>query len=222
MTEEEWQSCTDFKAMADALQGWVSPRKDRLFNVACCRRVWHLYRKGAVRDAILVGERYADGMADRDELRAALRTIHAARSTTNTYSPDGMALHAAGFTAAELNQENPFQAAWEVIRAVSWEEAPGANRLTVQQRERAALCGLLREFFPPPYRRVILSASWLTPSVDSLARGIYDDQAFDAMPILADALEDAGCTDAALLDHCRTQRMHHRGCWALDLLLGRS
>jgi hypothetical protein len=57
--------------------------------------------------------------------------------------------------------------------------------------------------------------------VARLARGIYDDRAFDRLPILADALEDAGCHDTAILDHCRQPGPHVRGCWVVDLLLGK-
>ncbi len=56
----------------------------------------------------------------------------------------------------------------------------------------------------------------------ALARSIYDDRAFDRLPVLADALEDAGCTDAAILDHCRGPGPHVRGCWVVDLILGKS
>ena len=62
----------------------------------------------------------------------------------------------------------------------------------------------------------------MTPTVVQLAQSIYDDRAFDRLPILADALEEAGCTDAAILDHCRGPGPHVRGCWAVDLLLGKT
>ena len=55
-----------------------------------------------------------------------------------------------------------------------------------------------------------------------VAQGIYYDRAFDRLPILADALEDAGCHDAAILEHCRQPGPHVRGCWVVDLLTGRT
>jgi hypothetical protein len=61
----------------------------------------------------------------------------------------------------------------------------------------------------------------LTPSVVSLAQAIYDDPAFDRMPILADSLEDAGCSNQEMLAHCRGLGPHTRGCWVVDLILGK-
>jgi hypothetical protein len=65
-------------------------------------------------------------------------------------------------------------------------------------------------------------ASWLTSTVTSLAQAIYTDRAFDRLPILADALEDAGCTNQDILAHCRQPGEHVRGCWVVDLLLAKS
>ena len=59
---------------------------------------------------------------------------------------------------------------------------------------------------------------WNGGTVGRIAAGIYEERAFDRLPILADALEDAGCTDPALLTHCRGPGPHVRGCWAVDLL----
>jgi hypothetical protein len=58
-------------------------------------------------------------------------------------------------------------------------------------------------------------------TVPKLAAAIYDERAFDRLPVVADALEDAGCTDAAILGHCRAGGEHVRGCWAVDLELGK-
>jgi hypothetical protein len=73
-----------------------------------------------------------------------------------------------------------------------------------------------------PLRYLSIHPSWQSSTVVSLAQAIYDDRAFDRMPILADALEDAGCTNADVLDHCRGAGPHVRGCWVVDLILGKS
>jgi hypothetical protein len=62
---------------------------------------------------------------------------------------------------------------------------------------------------------------WNNGTVVKLAQAIYDDRAFDRLPILADALEDAGCNNAEILEHCRGPGPHVRGCWVIDLLLSK-
>ena len=80
---------------------------------------------------------------------------------------------------------------------------------------------LFRDIFGNPFRPVNLDPSWLTPIVVALAQQIYDDRAFDKMPTLADALEEAGCDNTDLLNHCRGLGPHVRGCWVVDLVLGK-
>lgn len=87
--------------------------------------------------------------------------------------------------------------------------------------EGAAQGVLLRDIFGNPFRPVSPNSAWLTDTVLSLAQDIYDKQAFDRLPILADALEEAGCDDADILGHCRERGNHVRGCWPIDLLLGK-
>jgi hypothetical protein len=82
-------------------------------------------------------------------------------------------------------------------------------------------CDLLRDIFGNPFRPVNLDHSWLTPKTVGLAQAIYDQRTFDRMPILADALEEVGCADPENLNHCRGSDPHVRGCWVVDLLLGR-
>lgn len=107
-------------------------------------------------------------------------------------------------------------------RAVA-ENAVGLAEEWGEKEVKVVLCRLLREVFGNPFRRVKRDPAWLTSDVVALARGIYDERAFDRMPILADALQDAGCTNEGLLNHCRDpDQLHVRGCWALDLVLGKS
>jgi hypothetical protein len=81
---------------------------------------------------------------------------------------------------------------------------------------------LIRDIFGNPFRPVALDPAWLTSDVVALARGVYAERAFDRMPILADALQDAGCDCEEVLNHCRDATAAHvRGCWALDLVSGK-
>jgi hypothetical protein len=89
--------------------------------------------------------------------------------------------------------------------------------------EQLVQVAFLHDIFGPlPFRGISVAPEWLTSDVLALARGIYDDKAFDRMPILADALQDAGCANDEILNHCLLENWEHvRGCWVLDLLLGR-
>src|SRR5262249_22250590 len=82
-------------------------------------------------------------------------------------------------------------------------------------------CALVRDIFGNPFSPVTVNRSWLTSNVTALAQSIYDEKAFDRMPILADALEEAGCTNTDILNHCRQPAEHVRGCWVVDLVLGK-
>src|SRR6476646_1979241 len=85
-------------------------------------------------------------------------------------------------------------------------------------REHARQAQLLHDIFGNPFRPVAPAPEWLTSTVVALAEGIYQDRAFDRMPILADALQDAGCDNEDILNHCRLVGTHVRGCWAIDLV----
>jgi hypothetical protein len=113
--------------------------------------------------------------------------------------------------------------------AASEEEiARGRNPETLERNheraERKRQAAYVRDIFVNPFHPVALDRAWLAwrdGTIPKLAQGIYDDRAFDRLPILADALEEAGCTNADILRHCREPGEHVRGCWVLDLLLGK-
>lgn len=81
---------------------------------------------------------------------------------------------------------------------------------------------LIKELFGNPFRPLAVDPSWSTSTVVALSEGIYRDRAFDRMPILADALQDAGCDNEDILNHCRSDGPHVRGCWVVDLVLGKA
>jgi hypothetical protein len=85
------------------------------------------------------------------------------------------------------------------------------------------ICELLRDVFGNPFHPVAFDPAWRTDTAGSLARTMYDSRDFGAMPILADALQDAGCDNADILNHCRDpKQVHVRGCWVVDLVLARA
>ncbi|MCE9529888.1 MAG: hypothetical protein K8T89_01910 [Planctomycetes bacterium] len=81
---------------------------------------------------------------------------------------------------------------------------------------------LIREVSGNPFRPVAIDDRWLTSTVVDIAEAIYEERAFDRMPILSDALMDAGCDSEEMITHCRGNGPHVRGCWVVDLLLGKT
>jgi hypothetical protein len=199
MTEDEWLACEDpFEMWTFLLRNQATDRKLRLFAVACCRRLFHLPADDRNRNAVEVAEQYADGRATYNELMKG-------RASIGTSDLSVVLAHAASPIAAHA-------AEWGIRGA----------RLAADERvERVTQSALLRCIFNP-FRPVTLNPAWRTSNAIALAQSIYDDRAFDRLPILADALEDAGCDNADILNHCRQRGEHVRGCWVVDLILGRS
>jgi len=95
------------------------------------------------------------------------------------------------------------------------------EREATEQAEQAAQADLLRCVFGNSFRPITLDPSWLSSTVTQLAESIYQERAFDRLPILADALTDAGCNQEDILNHCRSGGEHCRGCWVVDAVLGK-
>jgi hypothetical protein len=110
---------------------------------------------------------------------------------------------------------------WQWVPDTEVEEANGYAVLAAFITAEAETCELIRDVFANPFRAVALDSGWRTPKVTALAQAIYDERSFDRLPVLADALEEAGCHDADILNHCRRPGPHARGCWVVDLILGR-
>ncbi|MCE9562724.1 MAG: hypothetical protein K8U57_11815 [Planctomycetes bacterium] len=82
---------------------------------------------------------------------------------------------------------------------------------------------MLRDLFGNPFRLGMFDTAWRSDTAVSLAKHIYESRDYSAMPILADALQDAGCDHDDILNHCRnSEQVHVRGCWVVDLVLGKS
>jgi hypothetical protein len=113
--------------------------------------------------------------------------------------------------------------AWEAAHeAVShWLRGAGRSGKRERNREAAAIAELVRDVIASPFGSMSFSSAWLTPDVVALASGIYAECDFDRMPILADALQDAGCDNTEILNHCRGSGPHARGCWVVDVLTER-
>jgi hypothetical protein len=223
MTEEQWLSCTDPDPMLNFLRGKVSDRKLRLFAVACCRHIWHLLKDERVEKAVTLSEKVADGTADSSQLQVLLAGL---QETANGYPPVAMA-YKGTMVAIIITLATPgpplFNGGlYSLANAMAWNADPGATVVEDEWAgERKEQARLLHAVIANPFRPVALDPAWLTPPVVSIARRAYDDRDYQALPVLADALEEAGCTNKDILAHCRGPGEHVRGCWVVDLVLGK-
>jgi hypothetical protein len=168
-----------------------------------------------------VAEQFADGQATEEELATARETgrpsyvYHsdpAGDPAKNAANPDAEAATQVWGNAAHFET----YVAIHVTRTLPPEGGPGRNDAY------AAACNLLRDIFGNPFRPLTFSPDWRTDTVVALAQQMYDSREFSAMPILADALQDAGCDSHNILNHCRDlNQVHVRGCWVVDLVLGK-
>jgi hypothetical protein len=228
MTEAEWLTATDSFLMHSYIRETTkdSPRKCRL---ASCG-IFRLIRRATFgeQEAFLLnlGEAFADdpGLADRVN-------EHRRDNIPDTFPFD--VCYPPEFGNYNLNS---------VARVVSfmqdrlgdlwWEQRPTFNdddeddaqkEAGRQFRRQANVVGatVLRDIFGNPFRPVTVDRARLTSTVTAIARQMYESRDFSAMPILADALQDAGCGHADILAHCRGDGPHVRGCWVVDLILGK-
>jgi hypothetical protein len=168
-------------------------------------------------------ERFVDGLADETQVAAANKEAQFLWE----YASHGGGAWAAGAEAV-YNVTGPN--VWESAKTAAEHAAEAAFFVSEEDKrvlaaERRAHANLLRCIFGPGLlRRVALDRSWLAwdgGAVVKLAQGIYAEGAFDRLPVLGEALEEAGCTSKPLLEHCRQPSPHVRGCWVVDLLIGK-
>ncbi|MCI0462225.1 MAG: hypothetical protein L0Z62_35175 [Gemmataceae bacterium] len=221
MTEADWLACTEPTPMLEFVFTKAGPPSDRkylLLACACCRRIWHLLTDERFRQAVDFTERYVDGRESEEDsqvldLRLCTLLTQQFGNNHSTMTTEGLAAE----LAVDLLAQNPAVAADCATRRLPWL----MEREEKKAEEVAYQCGLLRDLFGNPFRPASLDPSWLTPKVVALARTIHDDRALNRIPELADALEEAGCTNTDILAHCRGLGGHVRGCWVVDLLLGK-
>jgi hypothetical protein len=229
MTRAEWLASSSSHAMLAHVRAFADARRLRLFACACCRQVWNRFIDPVTVGVVSVAEAFADGgvpmgafalvreranaAATAAERRADLPAyhVHVARAAAHACADDA----AAGASGARL----------AALHAVSDFPITGpymASGLPAEYlAEMAGQADLLRDIFgpDPAAGRDAFDPAWLTPDVRALARAIYERRDSAAVPVLGDALEEAGCDDAELLDHCRAPGEHVRGCWAVEMFL---
>jgi hypothetical protein len=214
MTEADWLAAADPTSLLAFVKQKRHARKLRLFACGCCRRIAGVIPDECGHRAIELAERHADGEATAKELRSLSKVVALA---TADYEPTD---------EDDLGDWSADQALTATLNAIAaWEQTVyaavcAAAAVTDQAAEQVAQCHLLRDIFNP-FRPVAFDPAWRSETVAALAAGIYTDRAFDRLPILADAIEEAGCDQPDILNHCRGPGPHVRGCWAVDLVLGK-
>ena len=206
MTEAEWLTCGAPHQMLNQVQTSVSVRKLRLFTVAVYQAMFPpFYTTDAG-----IGADYADGLAAEDVFLAAI-------GPSGGWSPNLRCL------------VEPTGGVYSIVDHVyddmseqisTWGTYRGSSEPFLRKCAED-ISQIARDIFGNPFRPVTFDPSWRTPTVTALARGMYESRDFSAMPILADALQDAGCDNEDVLDHCRGPGPHVRGCWVVDLVLGK-
>jgi hypothetical protein len=214
MTEAEWLNSQNQLDLLKFIRGQASERKLRLFACAAIRREWEWLIRKRNRSAVEVAERFADGLAPQSEMKKARGRAF------DKYESWGERFN----TLRNANITYALQNSVAVGSDDAWTAAKSVTATACNRDE----CDLLRCIFGNPFRPVCLDPAWRTPTAIDLALAAYTERLLPSgnleparLLVVADALEDAGCTDAVHLGHLRGPGPHARGCWPVDLLLGK-
>ena len=219
MTEQEWLECTDSsmmywllyrrsRSLPNRFVDWLSEyrrrpqagRQELLASVAFCCRYWHLIACETRQRAV-------------DEVEQAIETKDISEFRESAF----WTCEAVGTVLGMLREG-------ACKMTLYWSEAEAKMAHKQAAEADTFLCNVIREIFGNPFHPVSLDPTlltWRNGTIPKLAQVIYDDRAFERLPALADALQEAGCHNAEILNHCRQPGVHTRGCWVLDLLLGK-
>jgi hypothetical protein len=220
LTEAQWFSFADCVRMLNHLKRSFhtgrtqsGKRKLRLFACGSCRAlVWDQKMSNHFRQRVETAEKVADGQ---------LSSVH----LTDDSNMEGVTMpkpdYGPAWYAALAMQHTLLKSATNAAR---WTARHLVTALTTDNsREvKKRLADLLRDVFGNPHREVSVDPGWLAwkdGTIVKIAQTIYDERRFENLPVLADALEEAGCVDESILRHCREPREHLRGCWVVDLIL---
>jgi hypothetical protein len=227
MTEAEWLATDDFFPLHSHLFHAANgqPRKYRLAGCG----IFHLIRHGTFSEQeaqlLDLGEAFADDPSLGERVNE-----YQSGDIPNTFPFDVCYPPVFGdydsnnvARVVSFMQDRLGDLWWEQHPSVNDDENEAQEEAGRQFRRQANVVGatVLRDIFGNPFRSVAFSPSCCTDIAVSLARQMYESRDFGAMPILADALQDAGCDNDDILDHCRGPGSHVRGCWVVDLVLGK-
>jgi hypothetical protein len=220
MTEEKWVTSTEREACLEFVSDSASGRKVRLLAVSFSRQCWPTSENSPESQFVDIAERIADGVVTEEGVTAALNALEVFRKKTWLESEGDWDLVTPVFQAllradVSISGANFCAQISERLAGYSRKWGMDIDELHVEQMN------LIRDIFGNPFRPVAFDPRWRTGDTVGLARGIYEDRAFDRLLLLADALMDAGCADEQVLGHCQSEGPHVRGCWVVDLVLGK-
>jgi hypothetical protein len=205
-SEKEWLSCDEPPKLMAALLDRnpnTTDRKIRLYACAAARLYLSTHPADVCyHDALAVAERFVEGSATAEELQRA------GREAEECYQP----------TADNIDLQIVRHAAYLRTRGDSDSVRYATSYSSFDEKTNSLF---FRCIFGNPFRPVSFCEEWRTDTAVALARQMYESREFGAMPILADALQDAGCDNEDILSHCRGDGPHVRGCWVVDLVLGK-
>lgn len=241
MTEAEWLACDDPQWRLEFIHDRMTARKRRLLAAAFARRFLALTDQPCVTRAVEIAEAYADGLVSIEAMRAVSEQVAEAYlnypnpAPINTAPPlefnaASITIQTAQFLTLDYDRHlidccittETATTRWTMLQAKPGDRLPPYSELMAWQT------ALIDDVLGNPFRTLALAPSLLTPTVVNLAQVAYEARSLPSgeldtarLAVLSDALEDAGCTDAALLSHLREPGPHVRGCWALDLVLAK-
>jgi len=228
MTEAEWLAEADPTRLIQFVEGRLSARKRRLLAAALCRVADRHADTPELARALNEVEWFADGLAGAPELDRARQRCRVMAVQQRSQS-DRLALE--GGPEDSLPALEQHELAWAVAYAAAVSvtlrdvlmRLSGEFERSPDGRFASACRDRVLDVVGNPFRPAAFDPSWRTSTALSLASQMYDSRDFGAMPILADALQDAGCTSDDILGHCRDAHATHvRGCWVVDGVLNRA
>jgi hypothetical protein len=222
MTDEElWRLSGVPQVLLDLAREHTTQRKLRLVACAYARNAWDLLTDERSRNAVQVAESFADSNCNLGHLNFAQDDAALVASHSLKRDPNSLGTRAERLAVAATN-EDAYAAVFMGTVDVPhlYPSCVGyGSEFNNSCREQSPL---LRDIFGNPFRPVTFDPAWRAADTSGIAARMYDSRDFSAMPILADALEEAGCTNPDLLLHAREPGVHIRGCWVVDLVLGKS
>jgi hypothetical protein len=223
-----WEQIGRFPELVGSNKG-ITQRQLHAITIACLRRICELLPASA---------RPALEQLERDPAAFAHQWGGTEVSTANTWEPLLLFETALRLVASAIAARGVLDTATVQSAARELTFAAGGHAMTLKgprkkrddsvkrrnkamQREEAVQCEIARDVLGYPEFTVKFDRNWGTTTAVAIVREMYSSRDFSAMPILADALQDAGCDEPEILEHCRAEKPHVRGCWVCEEIVGK-